>query len=288
MIGMIWKDIGGFTWCVPCVRFAPRPHTLCEGDVTVESLGMSVGHEEARVVDGAGCTSPVRPGHPLRSRFARPRPLTLREGDGLHGDDVRGIGYRAWDFWVRRSWLLWVLAALVLLLDQSTKSVIVAWLDWGDSWPAEGLLRITHARNTGTAFSLFQGHSNILSLVAIFAVAVLLWVYATTGAKSLILRIALGLQLGGALGNLIDRLQQGYVTDFLDVGPWPIFNVADSAISVGMVLMVWYFVMTRNEEADVSAASSVADVAASGCARCADARRYGTLHGAVQSPGERI
>ena len=187
------------------------------------------------------------------------------------------ITYRAWEFWVKRSWLLWVLAALVLLLDQSTKSVIVAWLDWGESWPAEGFFRITHARNTGTAFSLFQGHSNILSLVAIFAVAVLLWVYATTGAKSLVLRIALGLQLGGALGNLIDRLQQGYVTDFLDVGPWPIFNVADSAISVGMALMVWYFVKTRNEETNVATATNVADVAASGCARCADARRYGTL-----------
>ena len=197
------------------------------------------------------------------------------------------IAYRAWDFWVRRSWLLWVLAALVLAFDQSTKSFIVAWLDWGESWPAEGFFRITHARNTGTAFSLFQGHSNILSFVAIFAVAVLLWVYATTGTKSFILRLALGLQLGGALGNLFDRLQQGYVTDFLDVGPWPIFNVADSAISVGMVLMVWYFVMTRNEEADVAKATSGAVVVTTGCPRCDDARRYGTLHRVNSSHDER-
>ena len=197
------------------------------------------------------------------------------------------ITYRAWEFWVKRSWLLWVLAALVLLFDQSTKSVIVAWLDWGDSWPAEGFFRITHARNTGTAFSLFQGHSNILSFVAIFAVAVLLWVYATTGAKSFILRFALGLQLGGALGNLLDRLQQGYVTDFLDVGPWPIFNVADSAISFGMVLMVWYFVTTRNEEAEAPAVTSVAEVGTSGCSRCADARRYGSLHRVNSSHDER-
>ena len=89
--------------------------------------------------------------------------------------------------------MLWVLAVLVLVLDQGTKSIIIAWLDWGESWPAEGFLRLTHARNTGTAFSLFQGHSNILSFVAIFAVAVLLWVYATTGAKSFVLRFALGL-----------------------------------------------------------------------------------------------
>ncbi len=193
---------------------------------------------------------------------------------------MNGIAYRAWDFWVKKSWMLWLLAVVVLLLDQSTKSLIVAWLDWGESWPAEGFLRITHARNTGTAFSLFQGHSNILSFVAIFAVAVLLWVYATTGARSFILRVALGLQLGGALGNLLDRLQQGYVTDFLDVGPWPIFNVADSAISVGMVLMVWYFFSARDdkETAPVTPIANENISVDSGCRRCVDAMQYGTLN----------
>ena len=221
---------------------------------------MPVGREEVRAVNAYT---------PLDSGFRR------NDATG-RGDSMRGIAYRAWDFWVKRSWLLWLLAAVILLLDQSTKSLIVAWLDWGESWPAEGFLRITHARNTGTAFSLFQGHSNILSIVAIFAVAVLLWVYATTGAKSFMLRVALGLQLGGALGNLLDRLQQGYVTDFLDVGAWPIFNVADSAISVGMVLMVWYFFTTRDEETRIIA-SDASIPEGVGCQRCADAHRYGTL-----------
>lgn len=190
---------------------------------------------------------------------------------------MNGVANRAWDFWIRKSWMLWVLAALILIFDQSTKSIIIAWLDWGESWPAEGLLRITHARNTGTAFSLFQGHSNILSFVAVIAVAVLLWVYATTGAKSFILRLALGLQLGGALGNLLDRLQQGYVTDFIDVGWWPIFNVADSAISIGMVLMVFYFVTAKDEETTMSTADvSIAE--AVGCRRCAEALRYANLN----------
>ena len=189
------------------------------------------------------------------------------------------MAYRAWGFWVRRSWMLWVLAVVVLVLDQSTKAFIVGWLDWGESWPAEGFLRFTHARNTGTAFSLFQGHSNILSIVAVFAVGVLLWVYATTGAKSFILRVALGLQLGGALGNLLDRLQQGYVTDFLDVGPWPIFNVADSAISVGMVLMVWYFFSHREEEVrSAEKVSGASQVLTTGCRTCSEAMRYGTLN----------
>ena len=183
--------------------------------------------------------------------------------------------------------MLWLLAVVILLLDQSTKSLIVAWLDWGESWPAEGFLRITHARNTGTAFSLFQGHSNILSFVAIFAVAVLLWVYATTGARSFILRVALGLQLGGALGNLLDRLQQGYVTDFLDVGPWPIFNVADSAISVGMLLMVWYFFSAREEtESTATHVSSTSQAFLTGCVTCAEAMRYGTLNQSVTNVPE--
>ena len=195
---------------------------------------------------------------------------------------MNGVANRAWDFWIRRSWMLWVLAAVILLLDQSTKSIIIAWLDWGESWPAEGLLRITHARNTGTAFSLFQGHSNILSFVAVIAVAVLLWVYATTGAKSFILRLALGLQLGGALGNLLDRLQQGYVTDFIDVGWWPIFNVADSAISIGMVLMVFYFFTAKDEEPAVVSTAIAAGGIGGGCQRCAEAMRYGTLNRASE------
>ena len=221
-------------------------------------VSMSAGHEEVRSVDSR-----------------------LRENDR-----VRGIGYRAWDFWVRRSWMLWVLAVVVLLLDQSTKSLIVAWLDWGESWPAEGFLRITHARNTGTAFSLFQGHNNVLSFIALLAVGVLLWVYATTGARSFVLRLALGLQLGGALGNLLDRLQQGYVTDFLDVGPWPIFNVADSAISVGMVLMVWYFFSHREEESASVSTPAATVHAGVGCPKCADAMRYGTLNRSIANVSE--
>ena len=201
----------------------------------------------------------------------------LRGNDDGRMDSVLS---RVLDFWIKKSWMLWVLAAIVLLLDQSTKALIVGWLNWGESWPVEGFFRFTHARNTGTAFSLFQGHSNILSIVAVIAVGVLLWVYWSTGAKSFILRVALGLQLGGALGNLLDRLQQGYVTDFIDVGPWPIFNVADSAISVGMVLMVWYFFTNRDEETtDIATTQTArsADAVSTRCQRCSDAMRYRTV-----------
>ena len=183
--------------------------------------------------------------------------------------------------------MLWVLAAVVLLLDQGTKSIIVAWLDWGESWPVDGFLRLTHARNTGTAFSLFQGHSTILSFVAIFAVAVLLWVYATTGAKSFVLRFALGLQLGGALGNLLDRLRLGYVTDFVDVGPWPIFNVADSAISIGMVLMVWYFVTAKDERTAEEPAARVAEPVEEASQHCSEEMGDGTSNRTIDVASDR-
>ena len=178
---------------------------------------MSVDTEETRPV-------PAPVDSRLRGNDGGPLTPALSHG-GKRGklDGVPGLGFLG----AEELDALGFGRAVVLVLDQSTKAFIVGWLDWGESWPVEGFLRFTHARNTGTAFSLFQGHSNVLSFVAIVAVGVLLWVYWSTGAKSFVLRLALGLQLGGALGNLLDRLQQGYVTDFLDVGPWPIFNVAD-------------------------------------------------------------
>ncbi len=162
------------------------------------------------------------------------------------------LATRIWEFWFVRNWPLWLLACSVLMLDLLTKSVVVGWLDWGQSWPEEGFFRFTHARNTGAAFSLFQGHSTVLSFVAMFGVGLLLWVYATAAQGSVIIKLAIGLQLGGALGNLSDRLRLGYVTDFIDVGAWPIFNIADSAISVGMVLMLYYFFFVHQENAPAS------------------------------------
>lgn len=170
----------------------------------------------------------------------------------------------AFDLWVKRGWPIWLLALTVFVADQITKQLIVGWLRYGESWPAEGFLRFTHARNTGAAFGIFQGQSIILSIVAIAAIALILWLYHTTGGKSLLLRLALAFQLGGAFGNLLDRFMYGYVVDFVDVGPWPIFNVADSSISVGIALLVAYVVFGQTSDAD-SQGSTV-------CATCNKAR----------------
>ena len=141
-----------------------------------------------------------------------------------------------------------MIAATIFVADQITKLMIIGWLRYGESWPVEGFLRFTHARNTGAAFSLFEGQSNILSIVAILAIGLILWLYRTSGGTSILLRLALAFQLGGAFGNLLDRFRYGYVVDFLDVGPWPIFNVADSSISVGIALLIAYVIFGQREE----------------------------------------
>ena len=148
------------------------------------------------------------------------------------------------------------LAVLVLLLDQFSKFLVREFLAFRDAFPAEGFFRITHTHNTGSAFGIFQDQNAPLILVSIIGMAVLAFIYQSQHSPTKLLRLSLGLQMGGAAGNLLDRLcllqgdcegslldrfQQGYVTDFIDVGTWPIFNLADSAIVTGLVLLGWLF-----------------------------------------------
>ncbi len=150
------------------------------------------------------------------------------------------------------------IALLVLLLDQVVKALVVAWLPLGTSWapvPALAhLFQLTHTTNTGMAFGLFQGGSLWLTLVVI-AIVVGLLVYARRLAEAHpSLYIALGLVLGGALGNLTDRLTRGAVVDFIDVGPFWIFNLADSCVVVGGLLLAW--LLSRPDAPALPAAES--------------------------------
>jgi signal peptidase II len=135
----------------------------------------------------------------------------------------------------------WLALAAVFAADQVTKVAVRSNLRPLESWPDTGFFRFTHTWNTGTAFGLFQDYGNLLTIVSLFAVAILFVFYRSAGSPSLLLRLAFGMQLGGAFGNLIDRLRMGYVTDFIDVGPWPVFNIADSSIVVGISFMAYYF-----------------------------------------------
>lgn len=133
------------------------------------------------------------------------------------------------------------LAAIVVTLDQWTKELVRRNLQVGEIWsPWEALtpyVRIVHWKNSGAAFGILQGFGGIFMVLAI-VVALMIFVYfPQVPRRDWSLRLALGLQLGGAVGNLIDRLRQGYVTDFISVGTFPVFNIADSSISIGVAVL---------------------------------------------------
>lgn len=141
-----------------------------------------------------------------------------------------------------------ILAGLIFALDQFTKRLVVANIAPGDSWqpfPAIGrFLRIIHTGNTGVAFGMFQGNSNLFTVIAVIAVAGIAFYIIRESTLDRLTAISLGLMLGGAAGNLLDRLTYGHVIDFIDVRysdslVWPTFNVADSSLVLGVgVLLV--------------------------------------------------
>ena len=153
--------------------------------------------------------------------------------------------------------LLIQLALLVFLIDQFSKFLVRELLLLRESFPATGFLRITHTFNTGSAFGLFQDQNTPLILVSLVGITVLVIIYRSQRLPSGLLRLSLGLQLGGAVGNLLDRVRLGHVTDWVDVGPWPVFNVADASIVAGLVLLAWLFIGAERSSSRQQAGSSL-------------------------------
>ena len=137
--------------------------------------------------------------------------------------------------------ILLQLVALVFLLDQFSKFLVRELLFLRESFPEEGFFRFTHTFNTGSAFGLFRDQNTFLIPASFIGITVLVLIYRSQLRPSTLLRLSLGLQMGGAAGNLLDRLRLGHVTDFIDIGPWPVFNVADASIVTGLVLLAWMF-----------------------------------------------
>ena len=137
-----------------------------------------------------------------------------------------------------KDWLFYTLVIGVFVFDQVTKAIIRSSLSLGDSWPEEGIFRIVHGLNTGSAFGLFAGFTNLLVVASIIGIVFILFVFLKQNNSVIWLRLSLGLIVGGALGNLFDRVNAGAVVDFISVGWWPAFNIADSSISVGMCLLL--------------------------------------------------
>ena len=139
----------------------------------------------------------------------------------------------------RREWAFFSLALLVVAVDQGTKLWIMDTLFLGQSVPLLGPVRLTYITNTGTAFGLFQNQAFLLVFAALLGVAALFFYYWRPPWQSPWLTAGLAMQMGGAVGNLIDRLQYGHVIDFIDLRVWPVFNLADSAIVVGVGLLLY-------------------------------------------------
>lgn len=151
---------------------------------------------------------------------------------------------------LRQSALLWLVVSLIVIVfDQIVKAVVLANLQAYEAHPViPGLLNWTLAFNTGAAFSFLQDQSGwqrwLFSALALIVSAVLVRWLATISRSDWRNALPLALVIGGALGNLIDRVRAGQVTDFIDVyygsAHFPAFNIADSAISVGAVLLLWF------------------------------------------------
>ncbi len=143
-----------------------------------------------------------------------------------------------------------VISAFVVGLDQLSKHLIRANLALYESIPDEGFFQLVHAQNTGAAFGILDDATPLLIATSSLALIFISWLallHRVAFLESAWGRLALGLAAGGTLGNLIDRVYYGYVTDFLKAGLWPAFNVADASVVTGMALLA--FLYLRSEHA---------------------------------------
>lgn len=162
--------------------------------------------------------------------------------------------------------LLIVVSAAIIVIDQATKLWITNNLALGETYCIiDGIceqVRFLHWYNTGIAFGLFQGNSALFSVTSIAIVVIIVVFYNQIPKQEWLLRLALAFEVGGALGNFIDRVTLGHVTDFVAVGKFPIFNVADASINIGVALMLLSILLEeikdrRKKQAEESASTDL-------------------------------
>jgi len=139
------------------------------------------------------------------------------------------------------------LTALILVsLDQFSKYLITQKMSLADSMPViKSIFHITYVENTGIAFGLFPQGQSLFIIISLIIILVIVFFERKKALKSPWERFCLGLVLGGALGNLVDRLRFGFVIDFLDFRIWPVFNLADSGVCIGGILMAFFLLKKR-------------------------------------------
>jgi len=160
---------------------------------------------------------------------------------------------------IKEYWLLFTVAGIIVILDQISKAIVRANIPFGGRWmPLEWLapyFRFVHWENTGAAFGIFQEGGMIFAILAVIVAVFIIIYYPQIPEDEPLMRIAMAMQLGGALGNLIDRLVFGPVTDFISVGNFAVFNIADSSITVGvgiLILAMWLSERKIQSEESVS------------------------------------
>ena len=162
-----------------------------------------------------------------------------------------------------RALIFWGAAAVVVVLDQVTKVIVRASLGRGEAWPEWDLpFRLRHVTNTGAAFGILEDQTAFLIVMAVIGLGAIYLYYRNPPFNHWTASVGIGLLLGGALGNLIDRVRLGRVTDFFDPDSFPAFNVADSAINIGIaVLVVGYLVWGSREQTSEPANQQTGEVA---------------------------
>ena len=158
--------------------------------------------------------------------------------------------------------LLFFTAFLVVVLDQLTKTWVRSY-SLGQVIYKEGFFSIVHSANTGAVFGILQDKSFFLTIVAFIGIILILFYAFVIAHRSPFFigwpgSLALGLVLGGAVGNLTDRLRYGHVTDFISVSIWPTFNIADSSLTIGVILFAYLF-LTSAAKPEPSGTEEAAD-----------------------------
>jgi len=189
----------------------------------------------------------------------------------------RRIGLNSVFSFLKNTWLdylfLFFVAGVIIALDQWTKALVRADIPLGGDWLPGSLTwllpyaRIVHWNNSGAAFGFFQNGGLLFTVLAMIVAGVILSYYPSVPRRDLLLRLSLGMLLGGSIGNLVDRLAFGHitqfifgsVTDFISVGNFAVFNVADASITVGvffLILSAW--LNDRNLKGKAKAGSDLA------------------------------
>jgi signal peptidase II len=152
---------------------------------------------------------------------------------------------------VKKVWIILLVAGVIIALDQWTKALVrqhIPKFEFTVPIPALGeYLVFEHVDNHGAAFGILQNQGNVFIIIAFVVGLAILFYARSLPSEQRLIRVLLGMQLGGALGNVIDRLHQGFVTDFVKMGIpgvyyWPNYNVADSSIVIGVIALGIYII----------------------------------------------